>query len=140
MNRPHRAGAALLTCLSLLAAGTATGRPDEDGISFKQRGNEEKRFVARVGEAVVKAAHATAKKPALVKYEFTTPKPNRTELKLKMEYLGAVTNKRYAADVTVVIDSTVKNAWEVVNVDYADNNNVPANLKKIQGLIREMNK
>jgi hypothetical protein len=140
VNRLHLAGVTLLTCLALLAAGTAFGGPDDEGISFKQRGNEEKRFAARVGEAVVKAAHATARKPTLVKHEYTTPKPNRTELKLKMEYQGAVTNKRYVADITVIIDSTAKDAWEVVNVEYADNNNVPANLKKVQGLIKEMNK
>lgn len=112
----------------------------DDSISFKQRGDEEKRFVARVGETIVRAAHGTSPKPALVKYEFTNPKPNRTELKLRMEYRGAVTDKRYVADVTVIIDSTTKDAWEVLNIDYTDNDNVPANLKKLEVLIKDMNR
>ncbi len=124
----------------LLLALAATARAGDD-ISFKKRGDGEKLFVTHVGEAVIHAAHTTAKKVALVKYEFTNPKPNRTELAIKMEYYGAVTGKRYVADIVVKIDSSNKDAWEVLNVDYADTNaGVSPNVKKIQELIKEMNK
>jgi len=75
-----------------------------------------------------------------VKYEFTSPKANRTELSIKMEYYGLISGKRYVADIVVKIDSTDKKAWEVLNVEYTDNNNIPSNTKKIQDLIKEFNK
>lgn len=132
------AGAALLAGLSLgwaMAAGAAG-----DDISFKKRGDEEKRFVAAVGTAIVKAAHKTARKVELVKHEYAKPRANRTELTIKMEYRGAVSGKRYVADVVVKIDTSNKDAWEVLNIEYSDNNNVPHNEKKIQELIKQLNK
>jgi|SRR5579871_1345555 len=125
--------AGFFLCSALVAAA-------DDDISFKRRGDEEKRFVRTVGTAIIKAAHKTSKKIELVKYEYTKPKANRTELAIKMEYHGAVSGKRYVADITIKIDSTNKDAWEVLNIDYADNNNVPFNEKKIQELIKQMNK
>jgi hypothetical protein len=124
--------------LALLLAGSVRA---DDGISFKKRGDGEKDFVARVGEAIIKAAHGTGKKIALLKYEFSEPKANRKELTIKMEYYGIVTGKRYVADIVVKIDVTNKDAWEVLNIEYADTNTgISANVKKIQELIKEMNK
>jgi len=110
MTRSRPTARALAAAVLLAVSPAAFARPDED-LSFKRRGDEEKKFVARVGEAVVKAAHTTAKKIELVKYEYTKPKPNRTELTIKMAYHGAVTNKQYTADIVVIIDSTAKDAW-----------------------------
>jgi hypothetical protein len=118
----------------------ATFAAAEDNISFKKRGDEEKRFVRTVGTAIIKAAHKSAKKIDMVKYEYIKPKANRTDLNLKMEYHGAVSDKRYVADIVVKIDSTNKDAWEVLNIEYTDNNNIKHNIKKIQDLIKEMNK
>ena len=132
------AGLALLAGLAV--DGTRAAWAAEDNSSFKKRGDEEKRFVAAVGTATIKAAHKTAKKIELVKYEYTKPKANRTDLVLKMEYHGVATGKRYVADIVVKIDSSTKDAWEVLNIDYSDNNSVPHNEKKIQELIKEMNK
>jgi hypothetical protein len=131
---------ALLAALTFSLAGTSPAVAAEENISFKRRGDEEKRFVAAVGTAVIKAAHGTGRKIDLLKYEFTTPKANRTELKLQMEYHGLITGKRYVADILIKIDSTSKDAWEVLNIDYNDNNNIPGNTKKIQELIKKMNK
>jgi hypothetical protein len=136
-NRTRLAGAAVLAGLFLGATMTAAA---DDDISFKRRGDEEKRFVRTVGTAIVKAAHKSAKKIDLVKYEYTKPKANRTELNIKMEYHGAVSDKRYIADIVVKIDSTNKDAWEVLNIDYTDNNNIRHNAQKIQDLIKQMNK
>ena len=94
-----------------------------------------------MGEAIVKAAHHTAKKIVLIKYEYTQPKANRTELAITMEYHGAATDKRYKADIVVKIDSTDKNAWEVLNIDYIDTNAaIKHDEKKIQDLIKQFNK
>lgn len=132
------AGAALLAGLSLCWTMAAVAA--ENDISFKRRGDEEKRFVGNVGKAIVKAAHTTAKKIELVKYEYTKPKADRTHLTIKMEFRGAVSNKRYVADILVKIDSSNKDAWEVLNIDYTDNNNIPHSEKKVQALIKKFNK
>jgi hypothetical protein len=133
------ASAVLLAALSLVWTMTA-GAADEDTISFKKRGNEEKRFVANVGTAIIKAAHKTAKKIDLLKHEYTKPKAGRTELAIKMEFHGAATCRRYVANMVVKIDSSNKDAWEVLNIEYTDNDSVPYNEKKIQELIKQMNK
>jgi hypothetical protein len=133
------ASAVLLAALSLVWTMTA-GAADEDTISFKKRGNEEKRFVANVGTAIIKAAHKTAKKIDLLKHEYTKPKAGRTELAIKMEFHGAATGRRYVANMVVKIDSSNKDAWEVLNIEYTDNDSVPYNEKKIQELIKQMNK
>jgi hypothetical protein len=137
--KPCRIAAqARVAVLLLLVAGPAWAA--DDPVSFKKRSEEEKRFVESVGDAIVKAAHPTGRKRSLVKYEITMPKPNRTELAIKMEYHGLVTNKTYVADITVKVDSTNPKEWEVINIDYADNNNISANLKKVQELVKEFNK
>jgi hypothetical protein len=138
----HRRGtlATLVAVVAALAwAGTA--RAEGGDISFKKRPDNEKAFVKAVGTAIVKAAHKTAKKIDLVDYKYTEPKPNRKELAIKMEYHGAVTNKRYVADILVKIDASNKEAWEVLNIDYVDNNaGVKHNTAKVQELIKEMNR
>src|SRR5436309_8061921 len=119
MTRTPKRIEILLAGLALLGAAAAQG---DDDLSFRRRGDQEKRFVARVAEAVLKAAHTTAKKVEVIKYEYTNPKPNRTDLTMKVGYHGAVTNKQYTADVVIKIDSSNKEAWEVLNIEYADNN------------------
>jgi hypothetical protein len=137
MTRLRSAGVTGLVVLALLPLARAA----DDEPSFKKRGDQEKQFVTLVGEAIVKAAHGTAKKTALLEYAYKEPKPNRTELTLKMEYYGAVVGKRYVADIVVKIDSTDKNAWEVLNIDYADTNTaIKQNEKKIQELIKKFNR
>jgi hypothetical protein len=132
------AGVSLAGLLVLLGA-LPLYAGDED-ISFKKRGDAEKKFVTAVGEAILKAAHGTGRKPVLIKYEFANPKANRTDLAIKMEYRGLATGKRYVADITVKIDSTNKDSWEVLNIDYVDNNTIKANTTKIQELIKTFNK
>jgi hypothetical protein len=131
-------GTALL--FGFLLSAPLSAAADDDNISFKRRGDEEKRFVRAVGTAIVKAAHKTAKKIDLDKHEYTKPKANRTELHIKMEYHGAVSDKRYVAEIVVKIDSSNKDAWEVLNIDYSDNNNIRHNAQKIQDLIKQLNK
>lgn len=131
---------AWLIASAVLTSAALAARAADEELSFKKRGDMEKRWVAAVGEAIVKAAHGTSRKRELIKYEYTNPKPNRTELLIKMEYHGAVSSKKYVADITIKIDSSNKDAWEVLNIDYVDNNNVAASVKKIQELIKVFNK
>ena len=121
-------------------AGAPRSHAGDEVPSFKKRGEREKEFVKKVGIAVVKAAHPTAKRADLVDYKVTSPKKDRTDVKIKMEYYGAVTRKRYVADIVVKCDSGDKDAWEVLNIEYSDNNTVPYSAKKVQALIREFNR
>jgi hypothetical protein len=129
-----------LACLTLLAGGVATFAAD-DGISFKKRGDAEKAFVTKVGKAIVKAARTTGQKVELEKYDYTQPKTGRTHLNLKMNYTGLVSRKKWVADIVVIIDSTNKDSWEVLNIKYNDNNPnlVGPNERKIQALIKKLN-
>jgi hypothetical protein len=121
---------------------TATASAADETPSFKKRGDAEKQFVAKAGTAVVKAARSKPQKVALLSYEYTKPKANRTELTIKMEYYGLISMKRFIADMTFIIDSTDKDSWEVLNIRYSDNNPNPVgpSEKKIQALIKDFNK
>jgi hypothetical protein len=137
----RRTALLLLTGLALGLLAAPTARADEEDISFKRRGSHEKRFVRSVGTAIVKAAHGSAKKIDLIKYDYNEPKKGRTDLTIKMEYYGAVSNKRYVADILVKIDSSDKESWEVLNIEYTDNNTaIKHNDRKIQELIKQLNK
>jgi hypothetical protein len=135
----RRLHATLLAVLSVLAW-SGLARADGDDISFKKRGDNEKNFVKAVGTAIVKAAHHTAKKIDLVEYKYSDPKPGRKDLAIKMEFHGQITGKRYVAEVVVKIDASNKDSWEVLNIDYSDTDSVPFSEKKIQELIKELNK
>ena len=108
MNRRRWLRAALLAGAVVLAAGTGPARAADEDVSFKRRGDEEKQFVAKVGRAIVKAAHPTGKNPELVQYEVKNPKPNRTELHIQMGYKGQVTNKTYKANMGLQPDGTLR--------------------------------
>ena len=131
---------AALAGLACLLADRPPARAADEVPSFKKRGEMEKEFVKRVGLAVVKAAHPTGKRADLVDYKLTSPKKDRTDVHITMEYYGAVTKKRYVATIVVKCDSRDKDAWEVLNIDYEDNNTVPYSAKKVQALIRELNR
>jgi hypothetical protein len=135
----RRAYATLLAVLSLLAWSGAVRAEGED-ISFKKRGDNEKNFVKAVGTAIIKAAHHTSKKIDLLEYKYSEPKPGRKDLAIKMEYHGAVTNKRYVADVVVKLDASNKDSWEVLDIEYADTNvGIKHNANKVQELKKKLN-
>jgi hypothetical protein len=140
MNRRRWLRTALLAGAVLLAAGTGPARAADEDVSFKRRGVEEKKFVADVGRAIIKAAHPTGKNPEMVRYDIKEPKPNRTEMHIEMDYKGQVTNKTYRGNILVKIDSTNKDAWEVLNIEYSDNNNIRYNVRNVQNLIKRFNK
>jgi hypothetical protein len=127
--------------LALLAA--AARADDESAVRINKRGTDEKKFAAELGKAIVKAAHGTSKDQTLVKHETVKPKEGRTDLKVTMEYAGAlsgaVSSKKYTAHIDVKIDSSNKDNWEVLNIDYKDDNKVPYSAKKVQELIKKLN-
>jgi hypothetical protein len=133
-----------LSALALLALLAPAARADDEDVpSFKKRGDEEKKFVEKVGAAVVRAARSAPTKVELEKFEFEDPKKDRKDLKITMSYAGGVTKKRFTSTIVVKIDSSDKEKWEVLNIDYSDNNSVsPFNPRtsKIQDLIKKLNK
>ena len=115
---------------------------NDDMPSFKKRNAEEKTFMAELGKAVIKAVHPTAQKIVMIKYEIVKvkDKENRSEINLKMEYFGVVSNKKYIGDAVIKVDTSSKEGWEALNIDYVDNNNLPLNRKNLQELIKSLNR
>ena len=111
---------------------------NDDMPSFKKRNSEEKTFMAELGKAVIKAVHPTAQKIVMIKYEIVKvkDKENRSEINLKMEYFGVVSKKKYIGDAVIKVDTSSKEGWEALNIDYVDNNNLPLNRKNLQELIK----
>lgn len=115
---------------------------NDDMPSFKKRNSEEKTFMADLGKAVIKAVHPTAQKIVMIKYEIVKvkDKENRSEINLKMEYFGVVSNKKYIGDAVIKVNTSSKEGWEALNIDYVDNNNLPLNRKNLQELIKSLNR
>jgi len=93
---------------------------------------DEKR-AAILGKEVVLAAHPTAQKVGLLEYKETAPKAGRLVLRLKMRYFGKATDAKYLATVTITIDTT-KEPPTVLDLDYKDDNKVPASKKKLKAV------
>jgi hypothetical protein len=130
---------ALTAVCSLVVAGGA--RADADDVSFKARGDNEKAFMRDVTVAILKAAHHTGKKPAMLDYKITEPKPGRKDIKIKGEYYGAITSKQYIADITVKVDTSDDKNWECLDIEYSDNNTgISPSLTKIGELKKKFNK
>jgi hypothetical protein len=125
--------------LALMAGYAAAA--DDDIPTFAKRGDMEKAFVAKVGTAIVKAARSKPQKVEMDKYEFDDPKKGRKELKITMTYAGLISKQKFTANIVVLIDSSDKEKWEVLNIKYKDDNklSVSPSEKNIQALIEKFN-
>jgi len=138
-------GVALTTALALLAAVPAARAAEDDVPSFKKRGDKdnEKQFVTDVGLAVLKAARSAPSKPELGEYKFKDVKAGRRDLEITMNWQGGLTKKKFVSTIVVQIDVSNDKEWEVLNIDYKDDNKIsPAkpNATKIQDLIKKFNR
>jgi hypothetical protein len=139
MSKTRIGTSAALAVLALLLAAAWTAADEE--ATFKKVGKVDEAFAKKVGTAVIKAAHGTGKKIGLVEYKATNPKPDRTNLNIKMEYYGAIRKgTRYVANIVVQCDTSDKDSWRVLNIEYKDNNKIPYSKKKLQALINNYNK
>jgi phenylpyruvate tautomerase PptA (4-oxalocrotonate tautomerase family) len=136
-------GAVALACCLALSVNQSYA-DEEDGIpSFKTSTKREtKEFVERVGSAIVKAARSKPQSIELEKYEYTSPKPGRTELNMTLNWKGLVSKAKFTSTIKVIIDSGDKERWEVLNIEYKDTNKSPIgpSEKNIQQLIKKFNK
>jgi hypothetical protein len=137
-----------LALMGLLALGLLLPvRADETAVpSFKSsKDRETKEFVTKVFESIVKAARLKTKNYKDVKYEYVTDKDkeNRKELHISGTYDGAVISKNIKVTIVIKLDTTNKNAWEVLNIEYKDSLKTTGrdpNTKNIQELIKSFNK
>jgi hypothetical protein len=93
----------------------------------------DEKLAAILGKDIINAAHPTAKNPKLVKWSSKKDKNGRVILTLKMKYGGAVTKTVYDADITVTIDAT-KEPPTVLDLNYKDDNRIPASKKKLKAV------
>jgi uncharacterized membrane protein len=133
--------------LGLLALGLLLPvRADEAVPSFKKtKDKDNKEFVTKVFENVVKAARLRSKNYKVTKYEYANvkDKPNRKELHITGTWDGALVSKNIETNITVKLDTSDKDAWEVLSIDYKDNLKTSAlnpNRTKIDELVKTFNK
>jgi phenylpyruvate tautomerase PptA (4-oxalocrotonate tautomerase family) len=130
----------VVLCGVALLSGSARG----DTPNFNKRGStdkEEKEFVTDVAQTIVKAARSSAKDITLQEYKFKDPKEGHKQLTISAGYKGDVLGKKYTADIVVHIDSSTKDDWKVLKVDYKDNNKslVKFGSKDVEGLVKKFN-
>ena len=93
-----------------------------------------------IAKSTVSAAHPTGERPALLKHALSKDedRENRYTLTLRAEYYGALSGKRYVADIEIKFD-TAGTKLEVLEIDYSDNNFIPANEGNLRSLKRTFN-
>jgi hypothetical protein len=128
----------------LFAAAVLGGSASAQVPNFNKRGTgekEEKAFVEKVAQTIVGEARTSAKEITLKEHKFVEPKSGRKQLRMSVGYKGALTSTRYTADVTVELDTSVPDKWEVLRIDYTDNNKniVGWNRKNVEALVKKFN-
>jgi len=115
-------------------------RADDEVPSINKRGDDEKAFVEKLANAIVKKAHGTVKNITVEKFEKKMPKEGRTDYYMEVGYKGGVVGTKYTAKVTVPIDTSNKEKWEVLRIDYSDNNRIPFSRKKVDEMVKDLNR
>jgi len=113
--------APFVALVSLSLAGQLSAEPP----AFKNRLDGERAFITKVGEAVVKAVRTSPAKLSLGDYKITDPKPNRKLLTITMNWAGSITGKKFTSEIKITVDSAYKDSWEVIDIEYSDNNPSP---------------
>jgi hypothetical protein len=113
---------------------------DDEVPNINKRGDDEKAFVSKVANTIVKNARTSIKTSTLESFEKKTPKEGRTEFHIKAGYKGGVVGTKYTADIVVQVDTSDKEKWEVLRIDYSDNNKgLGFNRKNVDGLVSKFN-
>jgi hypothetical protein len=131
-------GLVVVVAIALLAPAVRA----EDVPNINKRGDDEEEFVKKVGFAVVNAARPSVKRLTLQEYKFKEPKEGRKNLHISVGYRGGITSTKYSADVIVKLDTSEKGRWEVLSIEYEDNNKnvVGWNRKNVETLVKDINK
>ncbi len=128
-------------CAAAMLSGSAYGA---DTPNFNKRGStdkEEKEFVTEVAQTIVKEARSSAKDITLKEYKFKEPKEGHKELTISAGYVGAAIKTKYTAEIVVHIDTSTKDKWEVLRIEYKDNNKSPVSFsrKDVDALVKKFN-
>jgi hypothetical protein len=90
----------------------------------------DEKLAASLGKEVVEAAHPTAQDISLLGYKETS-KDGLLVLAIRMKYYGKVTSDKYTSNISILIDPS-KTPPRVVDVDYKDDNKVPASKRRLK--------
>jgi hypothetical protein len=132
------AGAALLALVVALPARAA----DDDPVpNINKRGKDEKAFAAKVAEAIVKTARTSIKSAELENFKSKAPKAGRTEWHLTTGFKTAALKRNAQADIVVHIDTSDKDKWEVLRIEYKDNvkSLTKPNRKNLDAMVDKLN-
>jgi hypothetical protein len=119
-----------------------TNRPGYWGHPhISKRGDEEKSVAEKLASTIVANARTSVKNGTLKSFERKLPKPGRVEYHIKAGYVGAVIGTKYTAEIVVHLDTSEKYNWEVLRIDYSDNNKslVGFNRKNLEKLRATLN-
>jgi hypothetical protein len=126
---------AVVALLVMVARASADEVPN-----INKRGDDEKKFVEKLVNAIVPAARTSVKSATLKKYDKKESKPGRTEFHITAEYKG-ITKRDNTATIVVHVDTATKDKWEVTRIEYKDTskNVVGPNRKNLDMLIDKLN-
>lgn len=132
-------GLAAFAVLALLTSGARAA--DVEVPNINKRGDDEKAFAHQMATAIVHAARSSINKTTLDKFEKKSPKDGRTEWHINAGFKGAGTGKDYTAEIVILIDTSDKDKWEVLRIDYDDNskNVVGFNRKNVEAMVKKLN-
>jgi hypothetical protein len=142
---------AALACLAILAPTPVRSADDPEVPSFKTtKDKDTKEFATKVGSTIIHAARSKPIDIELKKYEIKSPKTGRKEMHIQMTYTGTVSKKLkkdpFNAKMVVKIDSSDADKWEVIDIDYEDDNkslgklSPKPNATKINALKKKFNR
>jgi hypothetical protein len=127
--------------VALVAFTSPFARADEVP-HINKRGDDEKKFAEQLATAIVRAARTSIKEVTLDEFKKKTPKEGRSEWLLTAGFKGAATGKPYTANIVVLIDTSDKDNWEVLRIEYDDNskNVVNFNRKNVEDMVKKLNR
>jgi hypothetical protein len=131
---------ASVLALAVLLAPLARAAADEVP-NINKRGDDEKKFVEKLVNAIVPSARASVKSATLTKYEKKEPKAGRTDFHITAGYKGVITKKDHVADIVVQCDTSDPKKWEVTRIEYKDDSASPLgpSRKNLDALVDKLN-
>jgi hypothetical protein len=125
---------------ALLVVGPSHAADEVPNIN--KRGSDEKKFAAKLAEAIVTEARTSVKGGvSLKKFTTKTPKAGRAEWHLTAAFKTAALKRDAHADIVVHIDTSDKDKWEVTRIVYNDDVKSLAkfNRKNVDALVDKLN-
>jgi hypothetical protein len=109
--------------------------------NINKRGDDEKKFVEKLANAIVSAARTSIKSATLTKYEKKEPRAGRTDFNITAGYKGAITRKDHTANIVVHCDTSNPKKWEVMRIEYKDDSPSPLgpSRKNLDALVDRLN-